>query len=108
MIIDMFKRSGKKREKEKWASSSETAFPFEKRPLLAGKFCPFSLPPPPPLLLFLLAFLCALLTSLSTEKRKCFSLILTYPLGYPTFKHPGPERLDPPTTALGTRSVFPF
>ena len=49
MIIDMFKRSGKKREKEKWASSSETAFPFEKRPLLAGKFCLFSLPPPPPL-----------------------------------------------------------
>ena len=48
MIIDMFKRSGKKREKEKWASSSETAFPFEKRPLLAGKFCLFSLPPPPP------------------------------------------------------------
>ena len=47
MIIDMFKRSGKKREKEKWASSSETAFPFEKGPLLAGRFCPFSLPPPP-------------------------------------------------------------
>ena len=72
MIIDMFKRSGKKREKEKWASSSETAFPFEKRPLLAGKFCLFSLPPPPPhpLLLFLLAFLCALLTFLAPFVKK--------------------------------------
>ena len=71
MIIDMFKRSGKKREKEKWASSSETAFPFEKRPLPAGNFCLFSLPPSPhPLLLFLLAFLCALLTFLAPFVKK--------------------------------------
>ena len=90
MIIDMFKRSGKKREKEKWASSSETAFPFEKRPLLAGKFCLFSLPPPTPYSFSFSLFFAPSSPSwprllkrwitLSTEKRKCFSLILTYPL----------------------------
>ena len=41
--------SPQKREKEKWASSSESfSLVFEKRPLLAGKFRPFSLPHPPP------------------------------------------------------------
>lgn len=90
MIINMFKRSGKKREKEKWASSSETAFPFEKRPLLAGKFCLFSLPPPPPYSFSFSLFFAPSSPSwprllkrwitLSTGKRKCFSLILTYPL----------------------------
>lgn len=49
MISDRFKRSEKKREKGKWASSSESfSLVFEKRPLLAGKFRPFSLPHPPP------------------------------------------------------------
>ena len=39
--------SPQKREKEKWASSSESfSLVFEKRPLLAGKFRPFSLPHP--------------------------------------------------------------
>ena len=120
MIIDMFKRSGKKREKEKWASSSATAFPFEKRPLLAGKFCPFSLPPPPPLLLFLLAFLCALLTiwpqllkrwiTLSTEKRKWFSLILTYPLdsAIQRLNIPGLNAWIRPPQPLVQEVFFPF
>ena len=61
--------SPQKREKEKWASSSESvSLVFEKRPLLAGKFRPFSLPHP--LTLFLLAFLCALLTFLAPFVKK--------------------------------------
>ena len=90
MISDRFKRSEKKREKEKWASSSESfSLVFEKRPLLAGKFRPFSLPHPPSSFSYSLFFapsspswprLLKRWITLSTEKRKCFSLILTYPL----------------------------
>ena len=108
-----------KREKEKWASSSESfSLVFEKRPLLAGKFRPFSLPHP--LTLFLLAFLCALLTiwsqllkrwiSVSTGKRKCFSLILTYPLdsAIQRLNIPGLNALIRPPQPLVQEVFFPF
>ena len=111
--------SPQKREKEKWASSSESfSLVFEKRPLLAGKFRPFSLPHP--LTLFLLAFLCALLTiwsqllkrwiSLSTGKRKCFSLILTYPLdsAIQRLNIPGLNAWIRPPQPLVQEVFFPF
>lgn len=89
MISDRFKRSEKKREKEKWASSSESfSLVFEKRPLPTGKFRLLSLPHPltpfparfslrPP---HLRVPVVKKVITLSTEKRKCFSLMLTYPL----------------------------
>ena len=111
--------SPQKREKEKWASSSESfSLVFEKRPLLAGKFRPFSLPHP--LTLFLLAFLCTLLTiwsqllkrwiSLSTEKRKWFSLILTYPLdsAIQRLNIPGLNAWIRPPQPLVQEVFFPF
>ena len=111
--------SPQKREKEKWASSSESfSLVFEKRPLLAGKFRPFSLPHP--LTLFLLAFLCALLTiwsqllkrwiTLSTEKRKCFSIILTYPLdsAIQRLNIPGLNAWIRPPQPLVQEVFFPF
>ena len=119
MIIDMFKRSGKKREKEKWASSSKSlSLVFGKRPLLAGKFRPFSLPHPP--LLCLLPFIYALLTfwsqllkrwiTLSTEERKCFSLILTYPLdsAIQRLNIPGLNAWIRPPQPLVQEVFFPF
>ena len=112
MIIDMFKRSGKKREKEKWAFSSETAFPFEKRPLLAGRFCPFSLPPPPPYSFsFSLSFApSSRWMTLSTEKRKSFSLILTYPLdsAIQRLNIPGLNAWIRPSQPLVQEVFFPF
>ena len=123
MIIDMFKRSGKKREKEKWASSSESfSLVFEKRPLLAGKFRPFSLPHPTPPSS---SFSCSLFfapsspswprllkrwITLSTEKRKCFSLILTYPLdsAIQRLNIPGLNAWIRPPQPLVQEVFFPF
>jgi len=82
-------------------------------------FLPTS-PPPPPLLLFLLAFLCALLTfwpqllkrwiTLFTEKRKCFSLILTYPLdsAIQRLNIPGLNAWIRPPQPLVQEVFFPF
>ena len=77
-------------------------------------------PPPPSLLLFLLAFLCALLTiwpqllkrwiTLSAEKRKCFSLILTYPLdsAIQRLNIPGLNAWIRPPQPLVQEVFFPF
>ena len=112
--------SPQKREKEKWASSSESfSLVFEKRPLLAGKFRPFSLPHPPS------SFSCSLFfapsspswprllkrwITLSTEKRKCFSLILTYPLdsAIQRLNIPGLNAWIRPSQPLVQEVFFPF
>ena len=111
--------SPQKREKEKWASSSESlSLVFEKRPLLAGKFCLFSLPAPYSFS-FSLFFapsspswprLLKRWITLSTEKRKCFSLILTYPLdsAIQRLNIPGLNAWIRPPQPLVQEVFFPF
>ena len=95
-------------------------FPSIRKETSAGREISPFLPTPPPLLLFLLAFLCALLTflapfvkrwiTLSTEKRKCFSLILTYPLdsAIQRLNIPGLNAWIRPPQPLVQEVFFPF
>lgn len=113
-------REVKRREKKRSGLLHPKAFPwYSKRDLYRQGNFAFS-PYPTPLLLFLLAFLCALLTfgsqllkrwiTLSTEKRKCFSLMLTYPLdgAIQRLNIPGLNAWIRPPQPLVQEVFFPF